>query len=65
MAIGWTVSEVVQGGTLMSITIPIGGLRLETETPSENYDPAASDAGKYLRVTASYTDTQWRRQDGA
>ena len=51
----WTVSEVVQGSLDVDNdqhwgNAPGGG------SNSDSYTPAASDEGKYLRITASYTD---------
>ena len=52
----------------MSITMTIGGLRLDWELIEDAYTPAASDASprpKYLRVTATYTDRNGNNKDGA
>ena len=60
----WTVSEVAPGAIDVDNedhwgTAPGGGV------DSGSYTPAASDEGRYLRVTATYEDSQWRRQDEA
>ena len=55
----WTVSEVIQGPLDVDNDDHWGTAPGNGNT-TESYTPAASDAGRFLRVTAAYTD----RNDG-
>ena len=52
----WTVSEVVQGALDVDNNDHWGTAPGEVAANGASYTPADSDKGKYLRVTATYTD---------